>query len=306
MIGDNFIVSIKEAILAQKKIALKKNKPLLILLGESHRKLLSYFMEIIIILIAKEILSIKNIMLEIDKDDLKNYAKAGSIKLPPNSFYLYHFLKELNLNIKAIDSGTDLANLYWNISPAGVKFRNNEMCKNIQVYSHEKDAIAIVGSDHLFGLMHETKLSKYFHIFPINITPNNLKSVYLNFYTSFICRLFASHCVKNFSPDLQFDSNTQVENFATKILNNHEQVTRKPSIDTKTSALNESNIKHESILRNLLLHFANYRQSCITKRKIFTRSNRSYLNQYKPRIKLYRNYSNGFKQNGKKNSLKMY
>lgn len=221
MIGDNLIAEMKKKILAAKQIALNKKQPLLILLGEGHMNFSSYYMEIIIILMARELLSIKNIMFETDKKGISDFkANAKGTKFHncyPNMFYLYHFLEKYHLNIQPIDSGKNRNNPDWNKLPEGAKFRNNKMSQNLHFFSPNEDRIAVVGFNHLYGLMRETNLSANFHVLPINITPE-FESCNLKNYSK-VCHQFAfGDDVMQFSQKLQYNSNKQVEKMATDTL----------------------------------------------------------------------------------------
>lgn len=195
MIGDSFTQSLYDRISLEKSIALGKNKPLLILIGESHYDLREYFIELMIVQLASQYFSIQKLMLEQSRASISTIRKCESLYKQLGSHgnmqSLYYFLsKNKMMTMFPIDEGKKSAGHEWNITPEGVRKRNKVMCSTAKVRANGDDAVAIVGFNHLHGLLNETELSEHFHVFTINIAPKkdniNFQTIYAN-----VCHSFA-------------------------------------------------------------------------------------------------------------------
>lgn len=156
----------------QKEIATSQGKPLLILMGEAHHSLSSYYSELCVIFLIKELFATTDLLLELDNDKINSFKINKHIYENSNARHgnmqslFYKFNKETSLHLIPIDLGASKSHLD-NVTMAGVRRRNKIMSK-IASEKAKRDAIGIVGYNHLYGLLCETKLSKYFHVFSIN------------------------------------------------------------------------------------------------------------------------------------------
>ncbi|MBI2790525.1 MAG: hypothetical protein HYX61_01090 [Gammaproteobacteria bacterium] len=195
MIGDEFTQSLYDRISLEKSIALSKNKPLLILIGESHYDLREYFIELMIVQLASQYFSIKKLMLEQSRSSISTIRKCENLYkqlgIHGSMQSLYYFLnKNKMMTMFSIDEGKKPDGHEWNTTPEGVRKRNKVMCSTAQIRASGNDAVAIVGFNHLYGLLNETELSEHFHVFAINVA---LKKDDINFQTAYanVCYHFA-------------------------------------------------------------------------------------------------------------------
>lgn len=195
MIGDHFTQSLYDKISVEKSIALGKNKPLLILIGESHYDLREYFIELMMVQLVSQYFSIKKLMLEQSRTSISTIRKSENLYKQLGSHgsmqSLYYFLsKNKMMTMFPIDEGKKVDGHEWNITPEGVRNRNKVMCQTAQIRANGNDAVAIVGFNHLHGLLNETELLEHFHVFAINVS---LKKDDINFQTLYanVCHKFA-------------------------------------------------------------------------------------------------------------------
>lgn len=168
------IQQLYEKIAKGKEEAVRANKRFLILIGESHYYLGSYYAELVTILLSAKHLSIKKLLLELNDDKFKNIRKLKQDPTSENSKFnfanivnLYHFIKKnLPMLFIPIDTGSS-KDTEWNSSCEGARQRNRLMYKAAKNKSNS-DAVAVVGYMHLYGLLNETNLNKHFHILTIN------------------------------------------------------------------------------------------------------------------------------------------
>ncbi|MCS5710606.1 hypothetical protein [Candidatus Berkiella aquae] len=155
-----------------KAIAQSKEKRLLVLVGESHHSLNSYYVELIIMIFAKELFSIKDLLLELDKTKIESFKRSKHVYENSNMghgnmqslFYMND--KEKFAHIIPIDLSSS-ENKFQNITLQGVRKRNEMMSKTANTMT-KRDAVGIVGFNHLYGLLCETKLPECFHVVTIN------------------------------------------------------------------------------------------------------------------------------------------
>lgn len=88
-------------------------------------------------------------------------------------------------------------------SASGMQKRNQVMTYVMNTLKQKGNAVAIVGQDHLFGIMTETTLNEHYHIVPITLEPNAqfLNHTYRDIHENFECemkyRLSCFHYLKS-------------------------------------------------------------------------------------------------------------
>lgn len=178
---DSLLTLISES----KTKAARINKPLMILLGESHCSMHSLILEGIILYICRNYFDINTVMsensFEFDLNPSESLAgrrawsgKIGSWSVDiPISF----FLNELGITPKRLDINTRFTRNYESsLSIEGIRARNNEM---VHIATEApNDSVCIVGAWHLPGMLEETSLQETFSVFPINLCehPNSRRS----------------------------------------------------------------------------------------------------------------------------------
>jgi hypothetical protein len=235
MIGENFLQDLYNRIYEEKAIAVSEDKPLLILISESHRNLSEYFVELMIVQLVSQFFSVRKLMLELSKSSYtsmrnieriyKNSGRHGNMQS------LYYFLKKNGMMTTIpIDLGKKDNDDDWNIKPVGVKHRNKVMCLTAHERAKGDDAVAVVGYKHLYGLINETKLSELFHVFSINTAP---KKNIVDFDTHYArsCHQFAfSENIFQLSPIVSGQSDIEVEHEALELF--EKQSIKLPSLNT--------------------------------------------------------------------------
>ncbi len=171
--------------------AKQKNKRLLILIGEQHFQINSLCINAMMVFIAASQLNIKKVLEESDTYLLNQIKKTGQIffmKKWCTLTSLVKYIEDIQGEIIPIDiasRGTVIKisdgkyketeydskgypkRREIGLSADTMRYRNNVMA-DVAHHSTKEDAICIVGSYHLYGLMKETNLQDNFHIFAIN------------------------------------------------------------------------------------------------------------------------------------------
>jgi hypothetical protein len=190
-----FRLAIQDAIDA----ARAKEKPLLLLLGESHFSLDSALMETLILQITSELdgFPFQHVFTEHFESDI--------YQLPDNIPYpivllgqMMHALqkKKIPMDLATCDifetqkpevcqiidtdqitSGKPI-HLDNVTSVSSMKKRNQVMAHVMNAFKHYGNAIAVVGRDHLFGIMTETTLNESYHVVPVTLSSHMLDATF--------------------------------------------------------------------------------------------------------------------------------
>lgn len=173
-----FFHEIEEA----KQVAEKANKPLMVIIGESHyghdgiNALLS---ELMTLYIAFKKFDIKTVMTEALEPSEEERLVVDPLKWKA-SVDVYQFISNCKKDVIVIDESLRKINLHYIsqveiLSEKCTKSRNDDMAERAINHSKIKkeDVVTIVGSAHLKGLIEETNLKDYYHILAINTSPTS-------------------------------------------------------------------------------------------------------------------------------------
>lgn len=180
-------------------IARAKGKPLLLLIGESHYSLDSALMETLILHITTELdgFPFQHVFTEPFESDI--------YQLPDNIPYPIVLLEKMMHALQKKKIPMDLAtcDIFETKKPevcqiidtdkitsgkpihidnvtsvSGMKKRNQVMAHVMNAFKHYGNAIAVVGRDHLFGIMTETTLTEFYHVVPVTLSSHMLDATF--------------------------------------------------------------------------------------------------------------------------------
>lgn len=176
------------------KRAEAKNKPLLILLGETHGRMSTSLLESFILYLSSQLpnLSLSNVFTEafdanfyeqpeysVDPCNVveKVIEHLGLTKIQMDLAACQIFKPDIPKVCEVIDyeklmSGVIIDSVEKAKLKEGLKKRNQIMTEVMIAFKNDGNAIAIIGKAHLYGIMQETKLQDYYHVVPILVGPN--------------------------------------------------------------------------------------------------------------------------------------
>lgn len=179
---------IQHDILLAKQKSIEENKPLLVLMGETHLMINAQLHKMLAIFIANHQFKIDTLYSEIFSAE--TLRKNTTPMMGTILSLVENFLKELNMSrvsvdgpvcgafdvlptepiCKQFDSEKFLRKYDDVISEKGMKIRNDAMVEEIIKQSAQKDTIALVGADHLYGMLNETNLKEHFTVLALNFS----------------------------------------------------------------------------------------------------------------------------------------
>ena len=179
---DDITLRIRQA----KDQANEEKKPLLILLGENHLSRSSAVLESLILKIASNDLSIDTLFSETFFYSLyeRHFMSSFPVYMAERSAKDLNMLKiPMDLAVCEMFAVPDhegcakkaqypQVELKDASHEKGMKTRNQVMAAVIIKSTPRKDVLAIVGAEHLYGLLEQTNLKAHFHILPVNVVPH--------------------------------------------------------------------------------------------------------------------------------------